>query len=73
MRQVKQLFLENSQLLILTGVEPTGAVASYGQCLQEKVMQFLKCGAAAEAAAEYAVVNKAAAQEAADMQSNQQV
>jgi hypothetical protein len=73
MKKEQQLFLENSQLLILTGVEPTGAVASYGQCLQEKVMQFLKCGAVAEAAAEYVVVNKVAALDLAGMQLNQQV
>jgi hypothetical protein len=36
-------------------------------------MQFLKCGAAAEAAAEHVAVNKAAAQDLVDMQLNRQV
>ena len=44
------------------------AAVFHGQFQQAKATQYLKCGAAAEAAAAFVAVNKAAAQEAAAMQ-----
>lgn len=73
MRKELQLFPENLQLLTTTEAETTEVVVVYGQYQQEKPMQFLKCGAAEEAAAEYVAVNKAAELDLVDMQLNQQV
>jgi hypothetical protein len=60
--KAKSLFQKNLLCIILVrNHKATAAYVAYGLCRLEKVMQYLKCGAAAEAAADRDVADKAAA------------